>query len=223
MAKIHKQGGEHLIQAAKALVLEKGFSALKMRDVAERAGVNLAMYHYYFKSKEAFLEQVIASIIADITRMSDRTAETEGPPLQRLRQTILNEARYYRAHSGLLVSILTDAKQGQALACRIFKSDILPQGRQQSYFVFEECLAAGLIRPLRYEMLTATTLGMILIPAMFGDIMGQVLDKEEALQRFNLSLPVAPVTDPELELSVDILITGLVTEKGRKAMAKAKL
>src|SRR5579871_1846303 len=48
-----------LARAAYDLIAEKGFEGLRTRDVAERAGVNVATLHYYFKSKEDLIRGVV--------------------------------------------------------------------------------------------------------------------------------------------------------------------
>jgi AcrR family transcriptional regulator len=44
-----------LLDAAYALVGEKGLEGLRTRDIAARAGVNISTLHYYFGTKEALL------------------------------------------------------------------------------------------------------------------------------------------------------------------------
>ena len=41
-----------IIRAAQKIFQEKGFKETTMRDVAAEANVNMAMLHYYFRSKE---------------------------------------------------------------------------------------------------------------------------------------------------------------------------
>lgn len=48
------------MEAAEQLFAEKGFSGTSVRDIAEAAGVNLAMISYYFGSKEKLLETMFA-------------------------------------------------------------------------------------------------------------------------------------------------------------------
>lgn len=45
-----------IIQEAEKLFAEKGYEATTVRDIAESAGINLAMISYYFGSKEKLLE-----------------------------------------------------------------------------------------------------------------------------------------------------------------------
>ena len=50
---------EQIIKAADKLFGEVGFDAATTREIAELSGVNKALIHYHFKSKEALLENVL--------------------------------------------------------------------------------------------------------------------------------------------------------------------
>lgn len=45
-----------IIEAAKKIFLQKGLSGARMQDIADEAGINKAMLHYYFRSKEKLFE-----------------------------------------------------------------------------------------------------------------------------------------------------------------------
>lgn len=47
-----------IMEAAEALFAEQGFNGTSVRDIAEKAAVNLAMISYYFGSKEKLLEAI---------------------------------------------------------------------------------------------------------------------------------------------------------------------
>ncbi|MBC8984166.1 TetR/AcrR family transcriptional regulator [Pedobacter sp. N36a] len=46
-------------QAATKLFIEKGFAATRTREIAEEAGINLALLNYYFRSKEKLFDVVM--------------------------------------------------------------------------------------------------------------------------------------------------------------------
>ena len=52
---------EHILTVAEELFGENGFDGTSVRDIAHKAGVNLAMISYYFGSKEKLLEALIES------------------------------------------------------------------------------------------------------------------------------------------------------------------
>ena len=45
--------------AAKKVFLQKGYSGTRTRDIAEEAGINLALLNYYFRSKQKLFEEVM--------------------------------------------------------------------------------------------------------------------------------------------------------------------
>lgn len=50
---------ESILEAAEELFAENGFDATSVRELASKAGVNLAMINYYFGSKEKLLEGLV--------------------------------------------------------------------------------------------------------------------------------------------------------------------
>ena len=46
-------------EAAKKIFTQKGFAATKTRDIAEEAGINLALLNYYFGSKENLFKIIV--------------------------------------------------------------------------------------------------------------------------------------------------------------------
>ncbi len=48
----------HILKKAEQLFAEKGYDGTTVRDIAETAGVNLAMISYYFGSKEKLMESL---------------------------------------------------------------------------------------------------------------------------------------------------------------------
>ena len=51
-----------LLRAGRELYPETGAAGLSIRKVAERAGVNLGMFHYHFRTKEAFVRQLLQAL-----------------------------------------------------------------------------------------------------------------------------------------------------------------
>ncbi|WP_313502996.1 TetR/AcrR family transcriptional regulator [Kaistella carnis] len=50
---------DKILNAASKVFTEKGFSGTRTRDIAEEAGINLALLNYYFRTKEKLFEQVM--------------------------------------------------------------------------------------------------------------------------------------------------------------------
>ena len=70
-----------ILQAAEELFSSKGFDATRVDEIAQKAQVNKALIYYYFKSKDALLQELILSLrkallerhIANLARHSDKS------------------------------------------------------------------------------------------------------------------------------------------------------
>lgn len=51
---------EKIKEAAKKVFLKKGYAGTRTRDIAEEAGINLALLNYYFRSKEKLFEVIMS-------------------------------------------------------------------------------------------------------------------------------------------------------------------
>ena len=72
-----------ILEAAAALIAELGWTEVTTRRIAERAGVNNALIHYYFGTKDALLVEAAAAMFTEefegpMTRMTKASNLAEG-------------------------------------------------------------------------------------------------------------------------------------------------
>lgn len=77
-----------ILEAADALFGEQGYDAISVRDVAEAAEVNKALVFYYFKSKEALFERVMARYYEAHERALRDALREDGEVGERLHRLI---------------------------------------------------------------------------------------------------------------------------------------
>ena len=53
---------EKILSAAKKIFLKQGMAGARMQDIADEAGINKAMLHYYFRSKEKLFEKIFTEL-----------------------------------------------------------------------------------------------------------------------------------------------------------------
>jgi TetR/AcrR family transcriptional regulator len=49
---------DNILQHARAIFYHKGLAGARMQEIADHAGINKAMLHYYFKTKEQLFEKI---------------------------------------------------------------------------------------------------------------------------------------------------------------------
>lgn len=65
MARPSSNTDEKLVKAGVKLFRKKGISGLVLREVADKAGVNLGMFNYHYKNKEEFSKAVLKVFYED--------------------------------------------------------------------------------------------------------------------------------------------------------------
>jgi AcrR family transcriptional regulator len=92
---------DELVDAAFELIADNGFEGLRTRDVAAKAGVNIATLHYYFPTKESLIRGVL-----DRAMMRFRSTLTpHGSPADQLRNH-LRAVRKLLAEEPELTSVM---------------------------------------------------------------------------------------------------------------------
>jgi AcrR family transcriptional regulator len=57
--KYNKDTGEKILNTAISVFEEKGYSGTRMQEIADKAGINKALLHYYYKSKERMFQIIL--------------------------------------------------------------------------------------------------------------------------------------------------------------------
>lgn len=165
MARASQQTDQRLIQAALVLMPRTGVSGMKVRQVAARAGVNLGMFHYHFKSKREFTRRVLRAFYATFfERLTAAIAAAHGGTARdRLRAALLAFIRFAREHRGHMLAILRDVLDGNAEAIAFVRENF-PRHITIVFRLLRDAQAAGLIRRLPLPVLVPVLAGPQVLP-----------------------------------------------------------
>lgn len=76
---------ERIKKAAEKIFMQKGYAGTRTRDIAEEAGINLALLNYYYRSKEKLFEQIMEKSIKEFfLSLKDTLYDAETSLLQKI-------------------------------------------------------------------------------------------------------------------------------------------
>lgn len=78
-ASIGSSTRDKLIETAKELFLAKGVDRVGVREIATKAGINLSLMNYYFRSKEKLLETIFEMLIVDKAIILRQILDSDKP------------------------------------------------------------------------------------------------------------------------------------------------
>jgi AcrR family transcriptional regulator len=79
---------EKIKQAARRLFTERGFAAVKTRDIAAEAGINLALLNYYFRSKAKLFDIIMIENFEQFVQQLIPILGDENLPLDEILQRV---------------------------------------------------------------------------------------------------------------------------------------
>lgn len=63
MTQHDKNTEEKIFDAAQEVFVHKGFDGARMQDIAEKAGLNKALLHYYYRTKEKLFNAILSKVL----------------------------------------------------------------------------------------------------------------------------------------------------------------
>lgn len=196
-----------LIATARAMVQETGVSGLKLREVARRAGVNLGMFHYHFKTKDAFLRRVLQEIYEDFFARLSLESSGDGDPVERLRKALLVIGRFARDNRRLFMLLLGDAINEHRLTLDFARANI-PRHAAVILKLVAQCQKRRRLRSVPLPVAMSFLIGGVTVPNAVVTLI------EHAGAKSPFGMKPARVrelflSDEALRLRVDLVLAGL--------------
>jgi AcrR family transcriptional regulator len=150
---------EKIMEAARKVFTQKGYSGTRTRDIAEEANINLALLNYYFRSKEKLFEMIMIEkvqklfgIIAPVLTDQDSTLE------KKIELITVNYINMLMSNPDLPIFVLSEFRNGPERFVSFIKQGSL---MTQSTFVKQLEKQVPGTNPIHFLM---NIIGMIVFP-----------------------------------------------------------
>jgi AcrR family transcriptional regulator len=142
---------EKILEAAKDEFMKFGLYGARMQAIADSAGINKAMLHYYFRSKEKLFDKVFDGALERYFNQMDVWDDTSLSFKRKLMQYIDNLIDFLTEYPQISLFIIKEMSVSPDMFRE--KIDALQKSRKKRlYLLLEEEMAAGNIRKTDPEM-----------------------------------------------------------------------
>jgi AcrR family transcriptional regulator len=117
---------EKILEAAKTVFHRKGFEGARMQEIADEAGINKALLHYYFRTKENLFDAVFRSAFGEIFSKLFTTVESEVPLDEKITNLVGAYIGFLQKNSYIPGFILAEMNQNPQKIIEVFKSAPVP-------------------------------------------------------------------------------------------------
>ncbi|SDK19186.1 DNA-binding transcriptional regulator, AcrR family [Catalinimonas alkaloidigena] len=181
---------ELILVAAEELFRHKGFEATTVRELAEKAGVNLAMINYYFGSKEKLLEELIQQR-AEYTRLRlhDIQQDERLTPIEKMDRVVEFYVEKVFSNRGFHHMMYRELSMSQRSALHSSISDVLFRNVETLRGMIRQGIDQGHFRPVDVELTLCTLYGTINQASnenFMGHLTNTLIADEEAMLKQRL-------------------------------------
>lgn len=156
-----------LLAAGRALLPERGCSGLSIREVAEAANVNLGMFHYHFKTREAFLRTLLQSMYEEMFSQLAVQRDASWGAVENLRAALRFMGRFVRSNRPMLARVLADALCGDPIAREFLRLN-MPRHLGHMRALIELGQQEGVLKRMPVPQALGFCAGSLAMPIIFG-------------------------------------------------------
>jgi AcrR family transcriptional regulator len=200
-----------LLAAGRELLPVHGCSGLTVRQVAEAAGVNIGMFHYHFRSREAFLREVMQAAYEEMYSQLSVGVAREATATANLRAAFRVLGRFLMANRALIARILADALGGETIA-RDFLRENFPRHVRVILMLVAAGQATGELRAMAPAQAFGFCAGALATPILMGGALAESGALDAAIAR---DLRKSILTDRALDERIDLALAALAAPARR--------
>lgn len=173
---------QKIFEAAHEVFTQKGMDGAKMQEIADRAGINKALLHYYYRSKEKLYETVAKAVLGKAVPVIRQLFEGNKPLEEKIRYFIDFYIGVIARNPFIPLFIISEINKHPD---RFFET-IFPQELPRPEIFFQQVkdeIAAGRIRTVNPKHLIVNIISMCVFPFVGKPMLRLVLGMSPAETR----------------------------------------
>ncbi len=159
-----------LISAGRQLLVENGITGLSVREACRLAVVNTGMFHYYFGSKEEFLQAVLKEMYAEFMVHFKAGVSAGGTPRERLKNALVEVGRFALGMRRIAPILFADLAHGKKEAFAFVSGNFTEHIRHIAALA-EECRAASAVKGHSTPFIIAALVPVMIFPVLLSGVM----------------------------------------------------
>ncbi len=164
MDKIKTENTEfEILEAAKDIFQQKGMAGARMQEIADKAKINKALLHYYYRSKQLLFEAVFKSAFSLLAPQLNKVLNDDSELFEKIESFTDNYVSFVVKHPYLPNFVIQELNKNPEFVNTLRAQKNFPSMEKFSLQVTES-IQKGLIRPIEAEQLLINILSLNIFP-----------------------------------------------------------
>ena len=154
---------DQILEAAKNVFQSKGMDGARMQEIADKAGINKAMLHYYYRSKQLLFEAVFKNAFSLLAPQLNAVLNDDSSIEDKIRNFTSNYISFIVKHPYLPNFIIQELNRNHDFILKMKDNNGFPNIEKFKKQVDDE-VTKGLIKPISAEQLFINIMALNIFP-----------------------------------------------------------
>jgi AcrR family transcriptional regulator len=139
---------EKILTAARQVFIEKGLSGARMQDIADRAEINKAMLHYYFKNKEMLFEVIFKETAGKLFPHFEKLMDSDLNFFDKIRSIVSSYIEVIIQNPYIPLFVMNEMNKNPEIGMKTFFEAQKPGFVRKLREAIDQSTKDGLIQPI---------------------------------------------------------------------------
>lgn len=158
-----KNTEEEILEAAKNIFQTKGMMGARMQEIADKAGINKAMLHYYYRSKQLLFEAVFKNAFSLLAPQLNAILNDDSTVEEKIKNFTNNYISFIYKHPYLPNFVIQELNRNPGFIEKIQRSSAFPSLDKFNAEVQKE-VEAGILKPIDGKQLFVHIISLNIFP-----------------------------------------------------------
>jgi len=164
---VKEQNTERIIlEAAREVFHLKGMAGARMQEIADKAGINKALLHYYYRSKEKLFEAILLDTIQRFLPTVRELWESDYSVFQKIENFVHGYIDLLKQNSYMPAFILQELNLNPNFLKEMMEKQIISFNPMKFFMQIEDETRRGKIIPIQPIQLVINMLALSIFPFM---------------------------------------------------------
>lgn len=173
-----------ILDAAHEVFVRRGTAGARMQEIADEAGVNKALLHYYFRSKDGLAEAVFRRAATEFFPRVFGLLGSDMPLEEKVKAVVATDIEFLSRHTYLPAYIISELHHHpERVVGLVSQFHAVPVARLQEQI--DEGVRHGVFRPMRAQQAMVNLISMAVFPFLARPLIEALLQLGEGgFERF---------------------------------------
>ncbi len=170
-----------IFNAARDVFEEKGLAGARMQEIADKAGINKSLLHYYYRSKEKLFQAVFQIIFKKIMKEFIELFDSDDSVEMKIRNFFNLHISILQKNPNIPVFVLNEINQNPERVLKMMKGLEVEKIYTKLFMQIREGIERGEMRQVEPEQVLVSVLSMSIFPFAAKEMLKGLLNMDAKL------------------------------------------